>query len=151
VSQPDQTAANAHRGHSRKRLSPDQQREIARLYAETGITRAEICQQFGIPESSLYRVLQRQGVSLRGRSAPRVKAIPAVSSPKDAGRVRRPRRVQTSRARSDTMASVTANRRGQFTIQFRAERLLVAETIGDALRQAQSLGTIDSVELTGQA
>jgi hypothetical protein len=45
------------------------------------------------------------------------------------------------------MATVAANRRDQFTIHFRAERVLVADTIGDALRQAHSLGTIDIVEL----
>jgi hypothetical protein len=54
------------RGARRQRLSLDEQREVARLYADTSISTAEIRAQFAIGESSLYRVVQRQGVRLRG-------------------------------------------------------------------------------------
>jgi transposase-like protein len=53
----------------RRRLNLDEEREIARLYAETGTSTSQICAQFGIGESSLYRVIQRQGIPPRGRSA----------------------------------------------------------------------------------
>ena len=43
--------------------------EIARLYAETSTPTAEIREQFGIGDSSLYRIVQQQGIALRGRTA----------------------------------------------------------------------------------
>jgi transposase-like protein len=51
----------------RRRLSPEQQREVARLYADANIPTSEIRERFGIGESSLYRIVQRQEVPLRGR------------------------------------------------------------------------------------
>jgi transposase-like protein len=56
------------RGSRRPRVSLDEQREIARLYADTSMSTWEICAQLGIGESSLYRILQQQGVPLRGRT-----------------------------------------------------------------------------------
>src|SRR5437016_5504260 len=55
-------------GRRRRRLSNDDEREIARLYAETMPT-SQIRERFGIGDSSLYRAVQRQGVALRGRTA----------------------------------------------------------------------------------
>jgi transposase-like protein len=54
---------------ARRSLSPEQQREVARLYAETSTPTSEIRKRFGIGESSLYRIVQRAGVPLRGRAA----------------------------------------------------------------------------------
>jgi transposase-like protein len=54
----------------RRRLGDEQEREVTRLYAETTTPVAQIGQQFGIGESSVYRIAQRNGASLRGRTAP---------------------------------------------------------------------------------
>src|SRR5213076_1150017 len=54
---------------TRRKLSEDQEREVTRLYAETETPVSEISKRFGIGESSVYRVAQRHGAKLRGRSA----------------------------------------------------------------------------------
>ncbi len=66
-----ETRASAARpaGSRRRRLSPDEERDIARLYADASTPTSEIRERFGIGESSLYRVVQRHGVALRGRTA----------------------------------------------------------------------------------
>ena len=53
----------------RRRLSQPEALEIARLYAETNTPAAEIRELFGIGDSSLYRLVQQQGIALRGRTA----------------------------------------------------------------------------------
>jgi len=53
----------------RRRLSNGEALEIARLYSETSMPTSEIRERFGIGDSSLYRVVQRQGIALRGRTA----------------------------------------------------------------------------------
>jgi transposase-like protein len=53
----------------RRRLSNDEALEIARLYGETSTPMSEIRERFGIGDSSLYRIVQRQGITLRGRTA----------------------------------------------------------------------------------
>jgi transposase-like protein len=58
-------------GRRRRRVSKDEAREIGRLYAETGTPTSEIRERFGIGDSSLYRIVQQQGVPLRGRTAAR--------------------------------------------------------------------------------
>src|SRR5215470_2380886 len=54
---------------SRRKLTEDQEREVTRLYAETETPVSEISKRFGIGESSVYRVAQRHGASLRGRTS----------------------------------------------------------------------------------
>src|SRR5450759_4184813 len=54
---------------TRRKLSDQQEREVTRLYAETETPVSEISKRFGIGESSVYRVVQRRGAALRGRSA----------------------------------------------------------------------------------
>jgi transposase-like protein len=53
-------------------LSLEEKQEVARLYADSSTPTSEICARLGIGESSLYRILQLQGVPLRGRTAPSV-------------------------------------------------------------------------------
>jgi hypothetical protein len=65
---------------TRRRLSPEQQREMARLYAEGTTPTAEIRTRFGIGESSLYRIVQREGVPLRGRAAATPEPAPAADA-----------------------------------------------------------------------
>src|SRR6266699_1520935 len=63
---------------TRRKLNDSQEREVTRLYAETDTPVSEISKRFGIGESSVYRVAQRHGAALRGRStkpsAPRPRA-----------------------------------------------------------------------------
>src|ERR1700720_2362713 len=54
---------------TRRKLNDAQEREVTRLYAETETPVSEISKRFGIGESSVYRVAQRHGAALRGRSA----------------------------------------------------------------------------------
>ncbi|HEX8968591.1 MAG TPA: helix-turn-helix domain-containing protein, partial [Chloroflexota bacterium] len=62
---------------TRRKLSDDQEREVTRLYAETETPVSEISKRFGIGESSVYRVAQRHGAALRGRTTATAAARPA--------------------------------------------------------------------------
>src|SRR5438067_7732689 len=53
---------------SRRKLTEEQERDVTRLYSETETPVSEISKRFGIGESSVYRVAQRHGASLRGRT-----------------------------------------------------------------------------------
>jgi transposase-like protein len=55
---------------TRRKLNEQQEREVTRLYAETETPVSEISKRFGIGESSVYRVAQRHGAALRGRTTP---------------------------------------------------------------------------------
>jgi transposase-like protein len=161
---------------ARRRLTPEQQREIARLYAEGALPTSEIRKRFGIGESSLYRIVQREGVPLRGRAAaaPGPARAPATDSgrraaPTDGGaqaRAGQPRAAATAapagpsrrggrgrvgRAPSSASggaASPGAGGRGQFRIEFQAERVIQARDIREALRQAESFGAIEVTAVT---
>src|SRR3979411_432855 len=73
---------------TRRKLSDTQEREVTRLYAETETPVSEISKRFGIGESSVYRVAQRHGAALRGRSTtpktaapkPRVARVPRTAA-----------------------------------------------------------------------
>src|SRR5947207_15353998 len=54
---------------TRRKLNDQQEREVTRLYAETETPVSEISKRYGIGESSVYRVAQRHGAKLRGRSS----------------------------------------------------------------------------------
>ena len=54
---------------ARRGLAPEQQGEVVRLYTEGNLPTSEIRKRFGMGESSLYRILARHGVPLRGRTA----------------------------------------------------------------------------------
>ena len=89
VVSPTEALASATRraGSRRRRLSPDEERDIARLYADKSTSTSEIRERFGIGESSLYRVVQRHGVGLRGRSAsPAKPSLPLTRVPATRGR-----------------------------------------------------------------
>src|SRR5579859_6761520 len=69
------TPANGAKG-TRRKLNDQQEREVTRLYAETETPVSEISKRFGIGESSVYRVAQRHGAKLRGRTATTASATP---------------------------------------------------------------------------
>jgi transposase-like protein len=64
-------------GSRRRRLSEDEKREIARLYAQTSTPTSEIRDRFGIGDSSLYRIVQREGLALRGRTPSSIQPNPS--------------------------------------------------------------------------
>jgi len=115
-------------GVTRRRLTPDQQREIARIYSETGTPVAEIRERFGIGEASLYRVQQKIGVSPRGRPRREASVGPAL--------------------RPSKRAVTQSGARRQFRVRFQGQRVFDAADVRDALRQAEVLGVIDIVEVT---
>ena len=160
---------------ARRRLSPEQQHEIARLYADSTIPTSEIRQRFGIGESSLYRIVQREGVPLRGRAAAPSQSGPSRAQTPESGRRRSPtasraqapagqprvgavaaptgssRRGGRGRATPSASGGASApgsTSRGQFRIQFRGERVIEARDIRDALRQAESLGATEVTAVT---
>src|SRR6202171_5025257 len=65
---------------TRRKLNDQQEREVTRLYAETETPVSEISKRFAIGESSVYRVAQRHGAALRGRSAASAGAKPAATA-----------------------------------------------------------------------
>jgi transposase-like protein len=68
----------------RRRLGDEQEREVTRLYVETTTPVAQIGQRFGIGESSVYRIAQRNGAALRGRqpaAGAAAAAAPVMESP----------------------------------------------------------------------
>src|SRR5437763_1364768 len=75
---------------TRRKLNDQQEKEVTRLYAETETPVSEISKRFGIGESSVYRVAQRHGAALRGRtatsSAPRPRATVAAATRPATGR-----------------------------------------------------------------
>src|SRR5713101_7783140 len=69
----------------RRKLSDQQEREVTRLYAETETPVSEISKRFGIGESSVYRVAQRHGAALRGRTTTASASRPAARAATGAG------------------------------------------------------------------
>jgi transposase-like protein len=159
------------RGSRRSRVSLDEQREIAGLYADASVPTSAIRARFGIGESSLYRIIQRAGVALRGRSgaattpttnpAPAAKtrrkrapgtgplgaaaATTVVVEPARAtaiARGRRARRTVVTPSASSSVVQVSSNG-SKFRIRYLGERVFEARNIQDALRQAESLGATE--------
>jgi len=99
----------------RPRLSLREKQEIAGLYADTCTSTSEICARLGIGESSLYRIVQLQGVPLRGRTASSVSAgtptrpVPAPARTQhrlsDAGRRLGAKRATSGAANGQVIAS----------------------------------------------
>jgi transposase-like protein len=123
-------AADSSADGVRHRLTPAQRREIARLYVESGASVAELRKRFPISAPSVYRILQTEGVALRGHTT---------SSPVPASEPAK----RVSRSTSKGTA--------QFRIEYRAERTLYAADFQDALRQAEGLGATDIVGLTRES
>src|SRR6266852_1822168 len=74
---------------TRRKLNDQQEREVTRLYAQTDTPVSEISKRFGIGESSVYRVAQRHGAALRGRTAtstPKPRAVAASTGRATRGR-----------------------------------------------------------------
>jgi transposase-like protein len=121
----------------RVRATSDQQRDIARLYAEGSLSTSEISNRFGIAESSLYRILHRHGVALRGRSKSSSRQQEPVAS------TRSPMPATLRRGRRSAAGAATSapdSRLYRYRIEFEAVRVLEAGDIRDVVRQAEGLG-----------
>ena len=151
----DQTTDGTTARSRRPRLTPEEQREIARVYTDENASPAELRTRFGIGDSSLYRLLQKQGVTLRGRSASVPQARKAVGGRLGAAR----NTSRGGRARSGTgkvlpSAQVpprsTKSASSQFRVTFTAVQIVRAANIRDALHHAETLGATDVLEINRQ-
>jgi hypothetical protein len=142
-------------GSHRRRLSTDEGREIARLYTETNTLTSDIRARFGIGESSLYRIVQRQGIPLRGRtSSSKAQVLQpaqvqngsrsgwsnsrqrAASAPRSTAATNT-RRASVASGRAPSTGSAASQpgcARQRYRIRFQGERVVEAQDIRDALR-----------------
>jgi transposase-like protein len=147
----------------RPRLTPSEQEEVVRMYQEATTSTADIREKFGIGDSSLYRLLQKHGVALRGRSATTAPSAPRTRTSASARRPRRgrtaARRQTRSRVPAATItpaasgASPSARTDGSthaFSVSFRTVRVFEARSALDAVREAERLGATDIEELSRQ-
>jgi len=132
----------------RARLTPDEQRHIVGLYADPEVSTTDIRQRFAISETSLYRLLQKHGVPLRGRKTSRTSRIHVQSTDNRAPAVTAGRK----QARGSTSAAASPNgisMRG-FRIEFQGERIVVANSVQDALLQTLLAGATDVTSIVQQ-
>jgi transposase-like protein len=160
------------RASRRPRLSPDEKREVARLYADTSTSTSEICARLGIGESSLYRILQLQGVPLRGRTASltspgttQAASAPYRSRNRSSKAVTRRPRVQApigTPAANGASVPTATRRRGtagvarsgellQFVVTFSAEHTIEATSALDAVQQAHARGATEVTRIVRTA
>jgi transposase-like protein len=133
----------------RRILSEDQKREVARLYAETTTSVPAIKRQFGIAESSLYRLIQQRGVAPRGRIPAASRSVSKATRQQTGlnGEMARSRQSVRSRsrgsARQTSSASPSSESSFTYRVSFAALRIVTAVDIRDAIRQAEALGATE--------
>jgi transposase-like protein len=127
----------------RRNLTEAEKVDLGRLYADTTTPLSEITSRFGIAESSLYRLLQQRGITLRGRSA-RNKTAPAAAETRVTRRQGRPA-MGTGAARRQPTARLTGPARYQ--VSFVGVQVVQAVDILDAIRQAQKLGATEIMQI----
>jgi transposase-like protein len=133
----------------RLRLSEDQQRQIAQLYAQIGASVADIRQRFGVGEPSVYRVLQKHGVPLRGRATAGSDTRPSENAvAQQEGTTTRKSRTNVRRPAPTAHGGSPNNGAIDFRVEFRVERTIDAVDIRDALRQTDALGATEIAEIT---
>jgi transposase-like protein len=123
----------------RARLSAEQERELARLYAETRTPAADLARQFGVSQTSLMRVAQRHGATRAGRRGGRAAAATGA-----AARRARPR----TRTAPPTTGSVQPRRR--FRVRFLAEQVVEAADMRAAVARAEALGAVEISSITAE-
>jgi transposase-like protein len=167
-SQQPQARAARPGGSRRRKLAPEQEHEIAQLYADGSTPTSEIRERFGIGESSLYRIVQRHGVPLRGRGAASTESRPARAQAPD-GRRRASagtRRASAPVPRAGRGPSRRGARRGtpgpdarpaiprdggvrqRFRVVFQGQTVVEARDVRDAVRQAALLGATEVTAVT---
>jgi hypothetical protein len=142
-----------------RKLSDEQERELARLYSETRTPTSEIARTFGISETSVARVAQRHGATLRRRG--RVPGSGAASTTNGATTAPAASSGTTTRASSSTTttratpstrgrragttraASTAPAPRQRFRISFRGERVVEAADMRAAIAQVEAEGATE--------
>jgi transposase-like protein len=153
----DQTATQAESRPeaSLRKLNADQEREVARLYAETPTSIADLARQFGISDSSVYRVIQRHGVKRRrtggGRPSGGGRRSAATGGTRRAagrrtGQASRRRGGQPAAARSASAGRDSGRRR--YRVTFVAEAVVEADNVRDAVAQAEARGATEITAVT---
>jgi transposase-like protein len=156
---------------TRRRLSPEQQGEVVRMYRSTTTPVPDISKQFSIGESSVYRLVQLHGVAPRGRvgvsaadrTPPAGESVVAGNNTHkaivrrggtaaDRGPARdhdRPAVVASGPTPSARAANPLIAR--TFRVSFVGVQIIQASDVNDAIRQANALGANDiaSVERVG--
>ena len=148
----------------RRRLDAEQEREVTRLYAETTTSVPQISKQFGIGQSSVYRIAQRHGAGVRGRTEP-AESTPSVTPPAQpvTPQMQAPApappavaRRAAPRARAAARPTPVARKRNapvatsalqRYEIRFSAETVVQASDISGVLRQLESLGATDVLSI----
>ena len=129
---------------TRRHLTEAQKADLGRLYAETATPLSEIKSLFGIAESSLYRLLQQRGITLRGRTA-RSEPGPAAAETRVTRRRGR-RAIGTGPVRRQATRRV--NRLARYRVSFMGVQVVEALDILDAIRQAHKLnGATDVMQV----
>jgi transposase-like protein len=189
----DRTQVQARAVVVRRRLDRGQEQEVVRLYATTDTPVGEIARQFGVGQTSVYRIAKRNSTALRnpglGRSTASGSATAAdgggvglkaeaSSTPtqsewpnQSSSRTMAPRGIAPIKRRASAAAdsrsagAVAANRsvastshstglsttggvQRRFVVGFIAERVVDAETIREAIAQAEALGATDITSVT---
>jgi transposase-like protein len=125
---------------ARARLSAEQERELARLYAETRTPAAELARQFGISQTSVMRIAQRHGATRGGRGGGRGSTTTGA-----AARRARPR---AHTAPPGTGSSARPRRR--FRVRFLTEQVVEAADLRQAVARAEALGAVEISSITAE-
>jgi transposase-like protein len=116
---------------SRVRLSTEQERELARLYAETRTPPADLARRFGVSQTSVMRIARRHGGTRGGSRRSRGSATTS-----------RPTRAVRRRATTSPTTSATQPGR-RFRVRFLAEQVVEAADMRDAVARAEALGAVE--------
>ncbi len=153
----DGEQAQASGERSSRKLSVEQERELARLYAETRTSAAELARQFGVSQTSVMRAAQRHGARRRrGRAQPagasaRVASTSAPrTSPSRSTNAAGPRPTgrQGAEHRSGSSSSTRPTRR--FRVSFQAEQVVEAADMRAAIAQVEALGATEISSVTAE-
>ena len=150
-----------------RKLSDDQERELARLYSETRTPTSEIARTFGISETSVARVAQRHGATLRRRGrvpgsgssssngATNTAPAAAASSSRSSGSSSSSssRGTQSTRGRRQGSGSrggsnTSSTPRQHFRISFRGEQVVEATDMRAAIAQVEAQGATEITSIT---
>jgi hypothetical protein len=123
--EPARAAASG--GRTARRLSAEQEHEVARLYAETRTPAADLAHRFGISQTSVMRIAQRRGGQQAGG---RTRGV---------GGATRGAKGRASSTRA--MAALQAERR--FRVRFLAEQVVESADVRQAVARAEALGAIE--------
>jgi transposase-like protein len=144
----EETSSVPIRGRSPlRRLSDEQELELTRLYKDTDTSVPDIARQFGIGESSVYRIAQRHGAPLRTGSGAgrrgRRRSSEAAAGASSSGATRRARRTTTTPRRSGRVPQENEQARPRSRRTTRRQQASIAGSRRSS--QGQSAGTASRV------